>query len=249
VIVVDNASSGAERDLLRPLAAQHPWVQVIESPVNTGYFGGLNLGLRALAEHRPDIEFAVVGNNDLVFPAGFADAVERNLHLFERYPVLSPTITTLDGAHQNPHVITGISALRERFYDLYHLNYQLALLLKWIVKQSRGLARRGDEDQHATGQEIWQGHGSCYLLGPRFFREFGQLWAPTFLFGEEFFLSEQLAAKGYRVYFEPSITLTHACHSSVAKLPSRRHWELSRDAHWTYRKHNPIGRHTKTTAS
>lgn len=248
-IVVDNRSEPAQQAVLRDYVRGRNDVDVVFSPENLGYFRGLNAGLQRLQATRPDLQHAVVGNNDLIFPAGFIDAVQRKLDLFERYPVLSPAITTLDGAHQNPHVISGISALRERFYDLYHLNYPLALLLKWLVKQSRGMARRGDEDQHGTGQEIWQGHGSCYLFGPRFFREFGQLWAPTFLFGEEFFLSEQLAANGHKVYFEPSISLVHACHSSVAKLPSRRHWELSRDAHWVYRKHNPIGRHTKSAAS
>lgn len=248
-IVVDNCSEPAQQDMLRNYAQDRADVDVVFSLENLGYFRGLNSGLQRLQETRPDLQHAVVGNNDLIFPTGFADTIEHRLELFDRYPVVSPSITTLDGAHQNPHVISGISALREHFYDLYHFNYHLALLLKWLVKQSRGMARRGDEDQHGSGREIWQGHGSCYLFGPRFFREFGQLWAPTFLFGEEFFLSEQLAAKGHKVYFEPSISLVHACHSSVAKLPSRRHWELSRDAHWVYRKHNPIGRHTQTAAS
>jgi GT2 family glycosyltransferase len=240
-VIVDNCSRPEQREILERFAAGSSDVDLVLSDTNTGYFGGLNAGLARLLQTRPDLQVAAVGNNDLIFPPDFVASVERNLPLLQRYPVVSPSITTLDGAHQNPHVISGISSLRERLYDLYHSHYGMALLLRWLARHTRGAARRGDEDHHAQAREIWQGHGSCYLLGPRFFEEFGQFWAPTFLFGEEFFLAEQLKRKGYRVYYEPSIALVHACHSSVAQLPSRRHWELSRDAHRIYRRHNPVG--------
>lgn len=242
-IVVDNASRPAEQDKLRRLADARPDVDVFFNERNVGYFGGLNAGLACLRRSLPSFEHAVVGNNDLEFHGSFVDSVAHNLHLFERYPVVSPSIVTVDGEHQNPHVIRGISPLRERVYDLYHANYHLALLIRWLARQSRGRLRRGDEDEHAHGQEIVQGHGSCYLFGPRFFVEFEQLWSPTFLFGEEFFLSKQLADKGYKVYYEPSISLVHVSHATVSHLPSRRQWELSRDAHRIYRQYNPVGRH------
>ncbi len=247
-IVVDNHSGAEQVAILRDYAVNKPAIDVIYNPENVGYFRGLNIGLKRLQDKVPKYEHAIVGNNDLVFPVDFADSVERNLGRFDRYPVISPAITTLDGAHQNPHVIARISNFRERMYDLYFSNYYLALLLKWMVRQSRGLVRRGDEDHSSQGQEIWQGHGSCYLLGPRFFTEFGQLWAPTFLFGEEFFLSQQLEAKGLKVYFEPSISLVHAWHSSLASLPTRRQWDLARDAHKVYRNHNPIRPVRRNTA-
>lgn len=248
-VVIDNCSRPDQQQILQRFADGSTDVDLVLSATNTGYFGGLNAGLARLRETRPDLQVAVVGNNDLIFPTDFVAAIERNLTLLERYPVVSPSITTLDGAHQNPHVISGISSLRERLYDVYHSHYAFALILRWMARQARGAGRRGDEDHHQQAREIWQGHGSCYLLGPRFFQEFGQFWAPTFLFGEEFFLAEQLNRKGYRVYYEPSISLVHACHSSVAQLPSRRHWELSRDAHRIYRRHNPVGSHPPTRVS
>ena len=238
--VVDNRSRDDQVELLRRYAENRPEVDLILNDVNLGYFRGLNVGLARLQTEAPDFLHAVVGNNDLRFPADFADAVERQLNRFTTHPVVSPSIVTMDGEHQNPHVIDGISNLRERVYDLYHASYPLALTIKWLVKHSRGAMRRGDEDRHDEGREIVQGHGSCYLFGPRFFAEFGQLWAPTFLFGEEFFLSKQLADKGCKVYYEPSIRLEHVSHASVSKIPGRKHWQLSRDAHRVYRQFNPI---------
>lgn len=247
-VVVDNMSRPEEMDLLRSYAAGRPGIDVIFNPQNAGYFAGLNVGLDHLQRTATDFVYAVVGNNDLLFPPDFADTVSRQTVRFESHPVVSPLIVTADGEHQNPHVIEGISPLRERLYDLYHSNYQLALLMKCLGKPLRSVSRRRDEDQHDKGREIVQGHGSCYLFGPRFFAEFGRLWAPTFLFGEEFFLSQQLAEKGCKMYFEPSIAVTHASHATVGQLPSRRHWELTRQAHQVYRHYKPIRSNCKIAA-
>jgi GT2 family glycosyltransferase len=253
IIVVDNDSANSERQQLSDLQANHAEVDVVFNPDNVGYFGGLNVGLRRLKDTYADFEYVVVGNNDLLFPAGFTDSVELCRPLFELYPVISPSIVTLDGEHQNPHVVTAVSPIRERIYDLYYGNYYLARFLLFIARMSRPFNRRGDEARHDRPGEIRQGHGSCYLLGPRFFSNFTALWAPTFLFSEEFFLAKQMEEKGLRIYFEPSISVRHMCHVTVGQLPTRKRWELMKEAHAVYRRHNPIsaqiGRHPPSKRS
>ena len=69
VFVVDNASAEDEVRKLRPLSQKYPSVHVIESPDNTGYFHGLNVGLKALRHQRPDIEWVVAGNSRSLLPA------------------------------------------------------------------------------------------------------------------------------------------------------------------------------------
>lgn len=237
VIVVDNASSEPQRALLRPLADRYSWVQVVESDVNTGYFGGLNLGLRSLAERRPDIDWVVVGNNDLLFPADFCQALHTLEPSLRQHAVISPDVVTLDGEHQNPHVISHISRFRELMYDLYFANYQLGRTIQRVARMLPALSERDDERHWRTGQFIYQGHGCCYVLGPRFLREFGQLWAPTFLMSEEFFLSKQLHDAGQQVWYEPGLRVTHRWHGSLEQLPGRQRWEIARKAHREYRKY------------
>lgn len=244
-IVVDNQSWPEEAVRLQQFAVSRPGVEAIFNKQNIGYFAGLNVGLDHLLRTGSDFVHAVVGNNDLIFPPDFADTVSRNAVRFETHPIVSPSIITVDGEYQNPHVFKGISPFREHMYDLYYSNYQLALLIKLLARHTQPLTRRGDEKHYDKGGEIAQGHGSCYLLGPRFFAEFGRLWAPTFLFGEEFFLSKQLAEKGCKIYYEPSIAVTHVSHASVSQLPSRRHWDLMRQSHRVYRQHNPISSKTR----
>lgn len=237
IVVVDNKSEPHSARDLAALSEKYPNVDALLMPSNVGYFRGLNAGIHRLRTRHPDIEVLVIGNNDLVFPKGFGDSLMRNLDIVREHAVLAPDITTLDGVHQNPHVITDISKTREFIYDLYYSNYYLATLIQRLSAWTHRFTDRRDEAQHEIAQPIYQGHGSCYILGPKFFGHFSELWAPTFMMFEEFFLSKQLKDVGEQVYYEPQIRVTHHCHGSLENIPSRRRWEMARDGHREYRKY------------
>ena len=237
VFVVDNASRPEEVEILQTLGATNSAVRLILNSDNIGYFRGLNLGIKAAREKYPNTEWLVVGNNDLEFPTDFCDHVQQNEESFRQHSVISPDVMTLDGEHQNPHVISKISTVREIFYDLYYANYYLGLLIYRMAKMFPRVTRRGDEDEWRIARPIYQGHGSCYLLTPKFLQKFEALWAPTFMMSEELFLSQQLKEGGEQVYYSPAIRVIHHWHGSLQDVPSRRRWKMARDAHREYRKY------------
>ena len=237
VYVVDNASHAAELEKLKRLEHDNSVVRVIENKENVGYFAGLNLGISAARKDDPLATWMVIGNNDLEFPADFCDRVERQEAQYSQYSVISPDVMTLDGEHQNPHVISDISTIREIFYDLYYSNYWLGKFIHKAAKVLPRATRRGDEDHWQIAQPIYQGHGSCYLLTPKFFSQFDVLWAPTFMMSEEVFLSLQLKKVNEQVFYSPEISVTHHWHGSLQDVPSRHRWNMARNAHREYRKH------------
>ncbi|WP_200937511.1 glycosyltransferase [Variovorax sp. Root473] len=240
VVVVDNQSSKKHLSTLRELADEFKNVDVIFNEENVGYFPGLNCGIRHIRKNYPDIQHLVVGNNDLLFPENFCVAVERRLEVFNDQPVVSPDVVTLDGKHQNPQVIRSISKTREIIYDLYYSNYFIAQLILWVARISQSVTDRRDELQHHAARPIYQGHGSCYLIGPKFFQYYDELWAPSFLMGEEYFLSKQLADNGMQPYFDPEIKVTHCCHGSLIAVPNRKLWQFGRKAHKIRRQYIKI---------
>ena len=242
VVVVDNHSAEADVELLKEIKRDYPSIQLIFNLENAGYFKGLNIGLKYLRNSEPDVNYVVVGNNDLHFPDNFVSSVYGNLNKFDHHAVLSPNIITLDGVHQNPHVVKRISKFREMIYDLYFMNYYLAVMIKQIAAATKSFTDRNDEEQFETAQIIYQGYGACYILGPLFFRHFDDLWAPTFLMGEEYFLSKQLESKKLHLYYEPSIVVNHHFHATTAKLPSKQLWEVARQSHKVYRRYVKIWR-------
>jgi len=237
IYVVDNASKSEDMGALDELTKRINRVSVIKNATNLGYFPGLNIGIATARKECEKDTWFIIGNNDLKFPPLFCDKLEEHVEKFQDYLVISPDIVTLDGLHQNPHVISKISAVREIFYDLYYSNYYLGLCMYKLAKLFPKSSRRGDEDQWRHSRKIYQGHGSCYLLSPKFFEYFDKLFAPTLLMSEEFFLSHQLASINEQVYYSPEISVTHHWHGSLSNIPSRRRWNLGRAAHREYRKY------------
>lgn len=240
IVVVDNNSDGENVETLKNLANEFQHVELILNKENVGYFSGLNLGIRRLRSSQPDLTIMVVGNNDLVFPANFADSMRKNLALFEKYAVVSPDIITLEGVHQNPYVVGGIGKFRELIYSLYYANYYLAVAIRHLAKPMRYFTERRNHIQHEIAQEIYLGLGACYMLGPKFFRHFEELWAPTFLAREEYFLSKQLSDQGFCIYYEPSIKVLHHWGVAMRALGNRKAWQCARDSHRIYRHHVKI---------
>ncbi len=237
IVIVDNNSDDNNIVELKLLKEKYSNVHVIFNKINHGYFRGLNIGINYIKDTFKDITHLVVGNNDLIFSEGFIVSILNKSELFFKYPVISPNIITLDNEHQNPHVIEKISKFRELVYDIYYSSYFLAKTIKKIAQLTKGFTDRKDEEQHEIAQSIYQGYGACYILGPLFFENFDLLWAPTFLMGEEFFLSKQLESKNFKVYYEPTIVIKHQLHSSMNNVPSKKIWQIARESHKEYRKY------------
>lgn len=243
IIIIDNASSDEDKMALREYTdSLGPNVSVIYNDVNVGYFEGLNVGIRYARERLGSVDCYIVGNNDLLFESDFCNQISKQRDLLNNYPVVSPNVITLEGAPQNPHVISVISKFREFMYDVYHSNYLLARLIIYLSNITRSLTVRTNEQHHDVAQEIYQGFGACYLLGPKFFQNFSELWAPTFLMYEEFFLAKQLNDKGFKIFYQPDIRVTHSLHGSVSLVPAKKIWSLSRAAHKEYRKYIKVWR-------
>ena len=241
VVVVDNRSRDEDVAALRAMAAECPHVDLVLSPENVGYFAGLNIGIDRMQERFPQFEHLVIGNNDLVFPPGFRKTVERHRDILDTWAVVAPDLVTPDGTHQNPHVLHPISRLRRSIWDLYYVSYGIAVVIRYVARATKRFtirAENGPASQlYKTPGLIEQGYGACYLLGPKFFRQFRRLFAPTFMMQEEFFLYEQLRGIDQMTYYDPRFVVQHVGHATMDTLPSRRHWQLSRDAHRVYKRY------------
>lgn len=241
IVVVDNNSGAEDVHALEQIASEYPHVELALCPQNLGYFPGLNVGIRQLRRTFADIQHIVVGNNDLEFPPDFVETLQAHRDVFRSWAVVSPDLITPDGTHQNPHVLRPISRLRQLAWEVYFLSYSAAVLIKWAARITKRFTVRPENSHHGmlhkSAGPIEQGYGACYLLGPIFFEHFSGLCAPTFLMQEEFFLYEQLKCIGQMTYYDPRFLVHHHGHASTERLPSRRHWKLSRKAHSVYKRY------------
>lgn len=234
LFIVDNASKFEDIDRLRLLSTKYPEINMIFNSENIGYFPGLNIGIRA-ARASNNFSEILIGNNDILFEELFFSSFDRARLTWSDKFVISPDIITLDGVHQNPHVIDSISPIREIIWDLYYSNFLFSRLIGFFARLTRRYTSRYDHLEHRIPRYIYQGYGACYILTSKFFESFDELDAPVFLMGEELFLAQQLEGVESSIYYDPSIQINHVDHSSTGKLPTREFWEISKRSHRVYR--------------
>ena len=240
VILVDNCSSKEDLLKLKNRSFGQNEVIILENNQNVGYFSGLNVGLQHVLNNKIYFDFIVVGNNDLTFPLDFVSKLKSRQELYQDFPVISPDIVTLDGVHQNPHVLSKIGIVREVLYDLLYSSYTLFKFFIICSKILGAVSKRGDENEFETSREIYQGYGACYILSRKYFEFWNELPSDSFLFYEEFFLAYQLKSHEFKVYYDSYIPIVHRLHKSTSIQPKKVMWKHARISHWKHRRLNKI---------
>jgi GT2 family glycosyltransferase len=232
-VVVDNASNDADFAKLKTVCEQHENVVLIRSDKNTGYFGGLNIGLNSIDRKPGDL--VMIGNNDLTFPPGFIDTLVGSVYPDDVY-VVAPNVITADGYHQNPHCPQRVSKARKFLYRLYFSHYWLGALMGFVSAQLKELRGGRVNTLAGTSRYIHMGIGACYILTERYFQHFTRLDDAVFLYGEEALLAGQVMSAGGKTYYDAALIVHHAESATLSKLPSRTTYEFARASYPKYRQ-------------
>lgn len=228
-VVVDNSDSLSDLLLLSSKVVNKLDLKILRSDRNSGYFSGLNLGMRVTSG-----DYIVICNNDLVFQDDFCQKlIEFNFS--ENIFAIAPNVVTKDGFRQNPHVLRRMNFLQKLKLDIYFSNYWIARFLSLIfIFIGR---KRKELPMCADGCEIHMGIGACYILTKNFLSKFKQLYYPNFLYGEEAFFSNQIHGAGGVLWYEPKLKVMHMESMSTTKLPKRAAYEYAKAGYPQYRKY------------
>lgn len=214
ILVVDNGSRDGSVDYLR---SHCPAIEVIGNPVNLGFAGGCNVGLRYALEHGYDFAF-LINNDTLVEEPLLAELLEAA----ERWPqaaILSPKILYFD----MPDRIWWVGGT----YSLWTgLARHTAL----------GKPDRGNWEQQRT---LPWATGCAMLLRCSALRQIGLFDEAIFANSEDVDLSLRAIGKGYPIVFVPTARLWHKegiSYRSNAGEAARLFMQM-RNTLWVWRKH------------
>jgi GT2 family glycosyltransferase len=232
IIVVDNASdikdvNQLETDIenLKTNA-----VLLLKSEHNLGYFKGLNLGIKCALDNGYN-QFQVIGNNDLEFYNDFLDVLER-IEIKDYELILAPDVITIEGIHENPHVINKMSFLRKLKSEIYFSNYYLAKLITRFYSSERKPKSFDSERKH-----IYMGIGALYVLTPNFFLNFDKLWDDVFLYGEEAILAGQICSVAGKIVYEPMLKCNHNESATTSKMETKYKYKIIQSSYKIYKKY------------
>jgi hypothetical protein len=216
IVIVDNHSS----DRSAAVVGRHDSeLKLIRSPVNTGYARGNNLGARYLLE---------CGCQYLVFIN--PDVTVRHDTLARMKDVLAENRDA--GCVGGIAIIQG-DASKKCFRSkptfaqklwIYSKARDFPGLRTWLAAMTKSLEARHFMATLPSAQPVYAVSGACIMFPAEVFAKIGGFDEHTFLFQEEFIISERLQAAGYRVYGAPGVTYEHQHGHSVRARVLHAQW-------------------------
>ncbi len=227
VCVVDNGSTDGSAAMV---AKMFPQTHLIANPDNRGYPAANNQGLRAFGfPHAPDApRFALLLNPDTELPP---NALREMVAFMESHPragVAGPKLVRRDGSldlacrrsFPSPEVafyrLTGLSRLfpRSRRFGRYNLTYL-------------------DPDQVSEVDAVV---GAFMMVRREAIQQVGLMDETFFMYGEDLDWCYRIKMAGWKVYYNPAVTVLHIKRASSQRNPRAR-VEFWRAMTIFYRKH------------
>jgi GT2 family glycosyltransferase len=202
IIIVDNGSAGAEVDGLHD---RFPMIRLIKSPVNLGYAGGCNLGLR-----NANGDYFFFLNNDVVVAP---DAIRR-------------LATVL-----NEHPRTGLVSPKIRFY--HHddvLQFAGYTEMSHITLRNRAIGYlEKDTGQFDEPRITPFAHGAAMMARADMIRQVGLLSEVFFLYYEEMDWCSRIRRAGYQIRYESQAVIWHKESLSAGRASPLKIYFLNRN--------------------
>lgn len=232
-IIVDNSDDASIQKNIDKIPDLYSFIKVIRPPKNMGYFGGFNFFFENYFTFTGKV--VILCNNDLIFSNDFAEILKSKKYSEDIF-VVCPDVVTLDGFHQNPHVLKPRTKIQRLKLDIYFLNYYIAYGLRILKNFIEFILKIKKTPKSIVAGYLHMGIGACYVLLPSFFGKFRALEYPHFLYGEEAYLTRQVHQEGGRLYFDPALKVKHKESATLSRLPKKITYEYGRDGYWNYRK-------------
>jgi GT2 family glycosyltransferase len=183
VIVVDNGSKDGS---VEKLEKGFPSVFFIKNPVNLGFTGGNNVGMREALKADPD--YILLLNNDTTVDRSMLSELVKAAESDENIGIAGPKIYF----YSDPQVIWSAGTRRDIFMRSKHIGY-------------------GEKDagQYSEVKDVAEVTGCAMLIRRRVIEKIGMLNEDYFRTGEDTEFCLRARRAGFRIVFAPGSRMWH----------------------------------------
>jgi GT2 family glycosyltransferase len=231
VCVVDDASSDDSAEMV---AAEFPQARLIANTENVGYPTANNQGLRAFGFHESPSEiphrprFALLLNSDTELPP---DALAQMLSFMAEHPdagAAGPKIVLYDGS---------LDLACRRSFPTPAVSFYRMVGLSRLFPRSPRFGRYNltylDPDLVTEVDSVM---GAFMLVRAQAIAQVGLMDEQFFMYGEDLDWAYRIKAAGWKIYYNPDVTVLHVKRASTRQNP-RAQVEFYRAWDIFYRKH------------
>ncbi len=218
IIVIDNASTDGSAEMI---AREFPQVHLIRNSANFGFARANNQGIRASTGR-----YVLLLNSDTIVPPGALLALIQFMNDHPEAGACGPRLARADGSTQ-PFAFGGDPTPA----------YLLARGWNRLIFQ-RALH---DWETHESQSVDWLS-GACLLARRDALEQVGGFDEKFFMYFEDNDLCLRLRRAGWKIFYNPTVTITHFGGASVSQNPARTRW-YDASLRYFYSKHySPMAR-------
>lgn len=196
IYLLDNASANNSFDVLEELYKNDERVVLIKSDVNLGYARGNNLGIDYALKDGCD--YVIISNNDLIYQENAIDILYNKI-VEEGYFIIAPFIKNIDGSIQISVKKQKPSFKEYMLFSTYLYN---------LVKNEKRIEFYKKTQPKEFSRVYWVA-GACFIVDLKQFAEIDYFDPNTFLYFEEYIISEKSKIKDLKIGFEPKAKVIH----------------------------------------
>ena len=193
IYLLDNASGNESAEILSEKYSEDPLVEVIIEKENHGYARGNNLCLRKAKSD--GCNYALISNNDIVYKEGAIKYMLDDIKSTDAL-LVGPTVIKPSGEIQGTVKYHRPGFIEYMLYETYTRNF---------FKKSYEKHKKVPEES----ADVYWIAGCTFLVDMEKFEKIGYFDDYTFLFYEEFILSEKAKKAGYRERFCKEAEVMH----------------------------------------
>jgi GT2 family glycosyltransferase len=214
VIVVDNASTDGSAVMVE---AEFPQAALITSPVNGGFAYANNLGLRRAGFNedgspRPEAPaYALLLNPDTLLPPAALSDMVAFLESRPEVGAVGPKLVRLDGS---------LDLACRRAFPTPAVSFYRMVGLSKLFPGSRIFGRYNmtfaDPDELLEVDAVV---GAFMLVRREAIAQAGLLDETYFMYGEDLDWAYQIKAHGWKIFYNPAVTVTHVKRAASRRSP------------------------------
>lgn len=196
IYLIDNDSPNNSYEELYKLYNNHEKVKLVKTEKNLGYANGNNIGIKmALAD---GCDYVLISNNDLLYKENAIDTMLNEIKEKNAF-IVSPYIENIDGSIQTSAKINKPSFKEYMLFSTYLSNLVSKAKTNEFFKKS----------YPTKPCEIYWASGACFMANMKDFEKIGFFDSYTFLYYEEYIISEKAKKQNLKLYFVPSAKVIH----------------------------------------
>ena len=223
IYLLDNASTNNSYEILHDRYKGVDKIQLIKSEKNLGYANGNNLCIEKAK--KDGYRYAIISNNDIIYNLNTIGELVKKIEKSD-YFIIGPKVVLPNGNTQDSNKLERPTFLHYLLHETYFNNF---------LKKDKNIETQKEK-------EVYWIAGCCFIVDLVKFQEIGYFDKNTFLYYEEYIISEKSKKANYKILYNPNVEVLHHHGASTGDVNVNIYLEHFKSEMYFWKKYRNINK-------